>query len=188
MADKKVHARRDTNRVSLNEEEEIRYWTGRFEVSVSALTDAVAAVGPGVQAVGKYLIASTRMKSSGETYAHQSQQGRDGLFSRQDPIAFIAQGNQERPSGGAHRDERSECNAGVAITTRVESSPLRLPINKPQSRSVNCQTTRNEWEPGSNARATREDRKARGSAARSRHRAALVPITLPRLSFLEGND
>jgi uncharacterized protein DUF3606 len=45
----------DSSRVSLSEDYEVDYWTGRFGVSRERLQEAVAAVGNGADAVARYL-------------------------------------------------------------------------------------------------------------------------------------
>jgi hypothetical protein len=45
----------DSSRVSLSEDYEVDYWTGRFGVSRERLQEAVEAVGNGADAVARYL-------------------------------------------------------------------------------------------------------------------------------------
>ena len=45
----------DRDRVALEQEHELRYWTERFGVSEQRLRDAVAQVGPSADAVGRAL-------------------------------------------------------------------------------------------------------------------------------------
>jgi hypothetical protein len=58
--DKTKRAPQDANRVSLNEDYEVRYWTERFGVSKEILAQAVKAVGNGVQAVEAHLAKDKR--------------------------------------------------------------------------------------------------------------------------------
>jgi hypothetical protein len=56
MADNKTEVRpQDSSRVNVNEEYEVRYWTGKFNCSKSELESAVKAVGVSASAVEQYL-------------------------------------------------------------------------------------------------------------------------------------
>jgi hypothetical protein len=48
-------APQDVSRVVLNDPQAMLYWTGRFDLSVEELTEAVDAVGDDVAAVAAYL-------------------------------------------------------------------------------------------------------------------------------------
>lgn len=54
-SDRTGRGRRDTNRISLNDELEVRYWTARCEVGKDSLLDAIAAVGTNIHAVLRFL-------------------------------------------------------------------------------------------------------------------------------------
>jgi hypothetical protein len=45
----------DRSRINVNEEWELHYWSTKFGVSAQQLKDAVKAVGPSADAVGKHL-------------------------------------------------------------------------------------------------------------------------------------
>jgi hypothetical protein len=53
--DKTLRAPRDSSRVAMGEDYEVRYWTGKFGVSRESLQRAVDAVGHNATAVGKHL-------------------------------------------------------------------------------------------------------------------------------------
>lgn len=53
--DKTIQAPHDANRINLNEDYEVRYWTERFGVAKEALSDAINTVGPNVKTVRAYL-------------------------------------------------------------------------------------------------------------------------------------
>ncbi|MBV1687815.1 DUF3606 domain-containing protein [Novosphingobium sp. G106] len=56
MSDNKtLRAPQDASRISLSEDYEVDYWTGKFGVSRDKLADAVKAVGNGAKAVERYL-------------------------------------------------------------------------------------------------------------------------------------
>jgi hypothetical protein len=56
MSDNKtLRAPQDSSRISMSEDYEVRYWTGKFGVSREELQKAVDAVGHSVVAVGKHL-------------------------------------------------------------------------------------------------------------------------------------
>ncbi|WP_194714415.1 DUF3606 domain-containing protein [Noviherbaspirillum soli] len=56
MADNlKDRGPQDRSRVNVNEEWELQYWSKKFGVSAQQLKDAVKAVGPSADAVGKHL-------------------------------------------------------------------------------------------------------------------------------------
>lgn len=45
----------ERNRVDINQDQDVRYWTGRFGVTEEALRRAVAEVGVGAEHVGEIL-------------------------------------------------------------------------------------------------------------------------------------
>ena len=45
----------DRDRINLSEDYEVRYWSGALGVSAERLREAVEAVGPGADAVRRYL-------------------------------------------------------------------------------------------------------------------------------------
>ena len=53
--DKTLRAPQDAARISLSEDYEVEYWTGKFGISRDQLADAVKAVGNSAQAVEQYL-------------------------------------------------------------------------------------------------------------------------------------
>lgn len=53
--DKTLRAPQDAARISLSEDYEVEYWTGKFGVSRDQLVDAVKAVGNSAKAVGQHL-------------------------------------------------------------------------------------------------------------------------------------
>lgn len=56
MADDKTRRRpQDASRISLSEEYEVEYWTGRFGVDRARLEEAVRNAGNSAQAVEQYL-------------------------------------------------------------------------------------------------------------------------------------
>jgi hypothetical protein len=55
MDDKNKRRPADANRVNVNEEYEIQYWTGKFNCSEEELKRAVEAVGPMADKVQQYL-------------------------------------------------------------------------------------------------------------------------------------
>jgi hypothetical protein len=63
MADNPTMTRpQDSQRVNVNQEHELRYWTERFGVSAEALREAVGQVGPMVEDVADYLGAEKRTR------------------------------------------------------------------------------------------------------------------------------
>jgi hypothetical protein len=55
MSDNKALKGQDANRIALNEDYEVQYWTNRFGVSKERLEAAVEKVGVSVDAVAKEL-------------------------------------------------------------------------------------------------------------------------------------
>lgn len=53
--DRTLRAPRDSSRIAMGEDYEIRYWTDKFGVSRERLQEAVDAVGNGADAVQAYL-------------------------------------------------------------------------------------------------------------------------------------
>lgn len=52
---KKIVGPQDSSRVNVHEDYEVRYWTHKWNVSEQQLREAVAAVGPSVEAVRRHL-------------------------------------------------------------------------------------------------------------------------------------
>lgn len=55
MDDKTKQGQQDRSRVNVNEDYEVDYWTGKFNVSKEELVRAVDEVGPSASAVEEYL-------------------------------------------------------------------------------------------------------------------------------------
>jgi hypothetical protein len=53
--DRTLRGPRDSSRIAMSEDYEVRYWTDKFGVSRERLEEAIAAVGNGADAVSDYL-------------------------------------------------------------------------------------------------------------------------------------
>jgi hypothetical protein len=53
--DLKIRGAQDRARISIREDDELRFWTGKFGVSKDALEEALQAVGNSAQAVADFL-------------------------------------------------------------------------------------------------------------------------------------